>query len=153
MVSTSTELFNCFFHYYYVLDPELLIAGMIPSSKAQQDAVFWLSDYFNTFGDSYSNSALTHISVGTRAELYRDYCQDQARHDLEIVNEQKFLLLWRTLFPYVVLRDFVGIFGKCDTCHHIDRLRRETTNREILEALQKCHLMHRSGLFMPERLR
>ena len=110
MVSTSTELFNCFFHYYYVLDPELLIAGMIPSSKAQQDAVFWLSDYFNTFGDSYSNSALTHISVGTRAELYRDYCQDQARHDLEIVNEQKFLLLWRTLFPYVVLRDFVGIF-------------------------------------------
>ena len=110
-----------------------------------------MSEYFKNFGDSAPNSNLVHISVGTKEDLYRDYVYDN--ENISIVTRQRFLELWRTLFPYVLLRSFVVIMGKCETCQLIDQKRRGTSNPDILDALKKLHLMHRSGYFMCERMR
>ena len=70
-----------------------------------------------------------------------------------VVGYQRFTQLWNILFPRSRLRSWIDIPGKCDTCLEIDRLRRESKDRNIQLALKKAHHLHRGGLFMLERKR
>ena len=118
----------------YNLDPNMILSAMVPASTVQIDASLWLQTYFEQFGDVSPNSPLTHVSNSTKYELYNEYCADQTRMDRHFVTRQKFLSLWNSLNPHAKLRNFVSIFGKCETCQLIDSKRRATSNPIVLEA-------------------
>jgi len=138
------------------LDPYMVRAALQPFSQRQQMCRVWMEDYFKTFGDHQPNSEFNKLSVLTKRDVYDTYKQEFAiKHSpaRPVVGYSTFTELWNVMFPYVTIRPFVDVPGKCDICFEIDRLRRSSGDRVLQDAARKAHQLHRGGFFMPERLK
>jgi hypothetical protein len=88
----------------------------------------------------------------TKKVIHQLYVKDMERENQNHVKYDRFIDLMNTLFPYVVQRTYCDIPGKCMTCFHIDKLRNETSDKQVQVYLSQAHALHRSCLFMPERV-
>jgi hypothetical protein len=79
------------------------------------------------------------------------------KNDVEVikptVDYNTFDALWVNIFPYVRIRVYKSVTGKCWTCHEINRIRRESRDSKVLLAAKRLHQLHRGGMFQLERKR
>jgi hypothetical protein len=126
-------------------------AALTPMSSTQQDAVAWLKNYGESFGDFAPNSIDVALSASTKTEVYDDYTKDMLSFGECFISFKVFDELWRVIYPHYKLREWCSIPGKCDTCGEINRLRRTSTISAVREAAKQAHALHRGGFFMLER--
>ena len=83
--------------------------------------------------------------------------KDPLTGDIEVKNPyvdfKIFIDIWNNVFPYVRIRVYKSVSGKCWTCHYINELRRTTRDSKILKAAKDLHQLHRGGMFHLERKR
>jgi hypothetical protein len=72
--------------------------------------------------------------------------------EVELFNLQRFSEVWDVIFPEYRYRKWCDIPGHCATCKHIEEARNSTTDLLVHQMAKEAHLLHRGGLFMPERL-
>jgi hypothetical protein len=140
------------FSYVYIVvfsDPSLVRAALMPCNDTHQHCSNWLDTYFKRYGDFAPNKDEIKLAITRKKEIYSMYVADFSGRP--VLDEQKFYVLWNTLFPRCVSRPWCDIPGKCETCYEIDRGRRESTDPEVQESLRQAHLIHRGGMFMLER--
>jgi hypothetical protein len=127
-------------------------AAMTPLADSQQHATSnWIENHFDTYGDHSPNSLETHLSISSKKEVWLVYKKEFEEKGMDVVTKEKFNELWNVLFPHFLIRPWINVPGKCDTCFEIDAQRRTCKDLLVLEALKQCHHLHRGGLFMPER--
>ena len=132
-----------------LLDPVMVRNAIVPYGDVQRDAVEWLKNYFDVYGDDSPNSVDTLVQVMLKGDLYKHYVKDMATRPT--VGEPRFGELWNVLFPYCQRRSYCDQPGKCAVCYEIDKQRRCTTDRHHAKMLKDAHLLHRGGMFMLER--
>lgn len=129
----------------------MIADGLMPVSDLQMMARLWLKDYISSYADHKLKSNSSHLAVPTKADVWKEYCVRQKSFGCRTLNQKSFLQLWETLYPNCELRNFVEVQGNCDICHEIHLKRSQAESGDVLEALQKCHIMHREELLMPEQ--
>jgi hypothetical protein len=100
------------------------------------------------------------VRIQEKQQVYDDYIKEfQGRErivdsykEVKLFDLRQFSEVWNVLFPYHVHRSWCDIPGHCKTCGDIEEIRNSSTNIMIQQAAKEAHHMHRSGLFMPERL-
>jgi hypothetical protein len=124
---------------------------MCPLATTQRSAELWLQRYFEVNGDALPHKDLVLVIANLSKEVYGRYKKDKMQNRLKVVAESKFNELWRILYPKHKKRPHCDIAGSCDTCFHIDRLRRQEHDRATELMLHEAHFLHRGGMFMVER--
>lgn len=152
-MKTKSVQLTTLFKYTIYADAEFIRAALTPLSDLQQIAVYWLEDHFNAYGDHAPDSLETRMSVPTKSDLWKEYRKEQIGNKLSFVGNSRFNELWNAIYPYYLLRPWINVPGKCETCYEIDTLRKTSTDSAVHEALRQCHHLHRGGFFMPERRR
>jgi hypothetical protein len=134
-----------------VIDYGMVRASLTPSSEVQQDCVYWLDEYFTTYGDFIPNSDNEIRMAQIRAsDMHAKYVKECEVLGNPFVNKSLFSSIWNSLFPNCSSRPWCGIMGKCATCCVIDKLRRESPDTLVQHHLQEARSMHRSN-FMGQR--
>jgi hypothetical protein len=88
----------------------------------------------------------------SKLDLYNIYKKQFEEQKRDYVTASKFNELWNAIFPQHLLRPWVGIPGKCDPCLLIyDKMSDPKSSKAVKEACRELHLLHRGGMFMPER--
>lgn len=132
--------------------PEFTRCAMTPLAEKQSLCIAWLDEYFKTYSDHSPNSLLSKVSLTFKKDLYDLYVRAMKEQSVSVVTYQRFLKLWQVLFPYCINRPWCNVPGKCETCFMIQQARGVNgLDRKTALMLQKCHSIHRGGLFMLER--
>eukprot|EP01031_Cornospumella_fuschlensis_P032420 gene32420-39203_t len=127
-------------------------AALTPLSESQQYCEIWMRDAFYTYGDHAPNeNGIIFLNFPSKKSVHDDYKKYCKQTSIPAVDYKNFVGLWQTLFPKCVLRSFVSIPGKCDTCYEINRQRTECRDSRMQTYLKQAHELHRGGLFMLER--
>lgn len=129
----------------------MITAAMTPNGDTKMTAVVWMENYFVLAADKAPNRLESYVSESSKKDVHKSYVDEISLRGEKTVDFSTFVNLWNTIYPYVKLRSWVNVMGKCDTCAEIDRQRRQTKNVEQLKALKLLHILHRGGMFMLER--
>jgi len=137
------------------IDDLWIQSGMAPYSDIQQHALLWLNEFVKTFGDAAPNGAKTQLASMKKKQVWCDYKAYMASCDppRDAVDHSTFNNLWNVVFPHYIVRPYVNVCGKCDTCYEIDRMRHSSKETSVHEALAQCHAMHGAGNFKLERMK
>ena len=127
-------------------------AAQTPANDTDEQAVLWMESYCYRYGDFSPNSDEVKFSVMMKKDVYSKYESDMRASNRKPVQYTRFINLWNSLFPKCRSRPWCAVMGKCHVCAEIDRLRRVATSDIELQKLQECHMMHRGGMFMLERM-
>jgi hypothetical protein len=96
-----------------------------------------------------------HLDSGNKRrywEEYRDAMASRNGTDERYLDETQFMTMWRVCFSHVRLRKSKRVSGKCWTCAYINILHQQNNDHNIQLAAKHLMIMHRSGLFMLERM-
>ena len=116
------------------------------------DTYGWMDSYFQLVGDAMPNSnGDIHLEPITIKEVYNEYLLDFKMNDNLFYCYNDFAKLWGTCFPYVKIREFKAVSGKCNTCAILSDLRRKCNDRLRKQEITYLHCLHRSA-YMNERL-
>lgn len=129
----------------------MITAALTPNGDTKMTAVVWMENYFALAADKAPNRLQSYLSECSKLDVHRSYTADMEKRGEKYVDFSTFTNLWNTIYPYVKLRSWVNVMGKCDTCAEIDAQRRQSKNVEQLRALKLLHILHRGGMFMLER--
>lgn len=141
------------FMVYCYLDKSMVRAALQPMADPQQFCSEWIERYVDTYGDKAPDKDEWKLQIIQRRDLYKQYKKDMESSSppQKIVSEARFNTIWQVLFPTCTNRPWCDIPGKCDTCYNIDKMRRESEDKVVQNALKEAHHLHRGGLFMLER--
>jgi len=131
-----------------------LQASLVRRSNRFLIAFIWMEDYFS-LSESQPNSTQVHLDLDQKRRIWRQYkqvTQEKYGCHVELLSESHFNTLWSSAFGFVKIRERKRVSGKCATCAHINKMKRETKDYKTLEALKHLMIMHRGGFFMLERL-
>jgi len=120
----------------------------------QSECIYWMDQYFSTYGDCIPNSENEiKLAMMRNKDVYEKYCSDQRNMipPKPRVDYSLFISFWKSLFPQCKSRPWCGIPGKCETCCEIDKLRRTTEDKLVQIKLQHAHHLHKGGLIELER--
>ena len=129
-------------------------AAIMPKSQEALMGYFWMEIYFKQFGENAPNAAgEIHLDPIEKKTVWEEYVRDISDWypDGKHYSYQKFVDLWTLLFPYVSIREYKAVSGKCNCCGLLSGYRwsyRDPIRRNLLKEL---HAFHRST-FMQERL-
>ena len=110
--------------------------------------------YFNQFGDHIPNSdGEIHLDPVDKFDIYDEYVRDVSAlyTDDSVIGYPKFLETWATCFPFVSIREYKQVTGKCMTCALVSGLRWACMDHKRRAMLSELHALHRS-MYMNERL-
>ncbi len=133
-------------------------AGLAPING--QETIVWLEKYFEANMQHNPNKCEGEVKVHEKQDVYEEYKADFLGKQevlgkyisMKLNSKQIFFELWDLLFPYSVFRTWCDIPGHCKTCAEIQDIRNSSSEFVVREACKKAHHLHRSCLFMPERL-
>jgi len=129
-----------------------LAAMQIPNTHVALDTYGWMDAYFQLIGDIMPNShGDIHLEPITIKEVHCEYLLDCKLNGVEFYNYNDFAKLWTTCFPYVKIREFKAVSGKCNTCAILSDLRRKCNDKQRKQEITYLHCLHRSA-YMNERL-
>lgn len=128
-------------------------AALTPFSDSYESAVSWFTTHFEDCADNEPNRVEHQLDVIDKTELYQIYVVDTNldRLDSEVLSYSEWLRVWGTVFPFVKVRAYKQVTGKCWVCFHINDGRRRCKDQASKKALKQLHQLHRGGLFMLER--
>ena len=103
------------------LDDQWVKNALTPLSESSQIATMWLQKYFDAYGDkSPTEKGRIKLAITFRHEVYEQYVNEMtiaARGaegpEFKIVSQNKFLELWRVIYPECTDRPGCSIPGKC----------------------------------------
>lgn len=129
-------------------DKDMLKMGTM--RRTQCETFLWFKDHFNLVGDFQPNSEQVHLDLIEKTEIYDMYVNEiGSENALCYSSWRKF---WSEIFPEVTIRQWKNVTGKCKHCGYINAGRRTAKSSEEIAAFRKLHILHKSGLFMMERL-
>ncbi|KAJ1436461.1 hypothetical protein B484DRAFT_428616 [Ochromonadaceae sp. CCMP2298] len=134
-------------------------AATAPSSLTGQRTAVWLEEFFFLHADCAPNSMENHLEVCDKKDIWVMYKNEMQvyytfadRGEKVYYDYDAFLKLWSNVFPWVKVRVYKSVSGKCWTCYHINEVRKTSKDRNVLLAAKRLHQQHRGGLYMLERL-
>jgi|LauGreSBDMM110SN_4_FD.fasta_scaffold35485_2 hypothetical protein len=103
------------------LDDQWVKNALTPLSESSQIATMWLQKYFDAYGDkSPTEKGRTKLAITFRHEVYQQYVNEMTiagrgaeGPEFKIVSHNKFLELWRVIYPECTDRPGCSIPGKC----------------------------------------
>ena len=129
----------------------------LPNSVDAIIAYGWMEFYFNLLGDTESNIDEVHLDPVTIESIFAEYCFDMGSDEKSMPNcgikplsKTVFVELWKKCFPYVKIRQFKNVSGKCKTCARLSYLRRKYRGKKQRELITKLFYLHRTA-YMGER--
>ena len=139
------------------LSREQIAMMRLPNSV---DAVIchgWMEFYFGLVGDSESNVDEIHLDPVPVTTIYEEYVMDMGGDKcaapncgIKPLSKTAFDSLWKNCFPYVKIRRFKNVSGKCKTCARLSFLRRKFRGESQRQLITKLFYLHRSA-YMGER--
>lgn len=135
------------------IDPIMVESSLVGMSDIQQFCYIHIRDEFLRYGDHSPNSKNCCLSFPSKKTMWEEYIAKMNEQNQPSVNQSEFNALWNTLLPHDSIRPWKAVPGKCKDCYEIDQQRQANSNNsQMKEALAHLHLLHRGGLFMPERI-
>jgi hypothetical protein len=132
------------------LEYNLESAQMGAIQPHETETFFWFRDHFNLVGDSMPNTdGEVHIDKVEKQDIYCMYVNEVRNDCLSFSAWSKF---WKRVFPNVLIRQWKNVSGKCEDCAKVNNGRLVAQSLEEAKAFRKLHLVHKSMLYMPERL-
>jgi len=129
-------------------DTNMMKMGTI--RRTQMETFLWFRDHFELVGDPQPNIEQVHLDRIEKTEIYQMYVNEIGKANaLTFSSWRKF---WAEVFPEVTIREWENVTGKCRNCGYINGGRRSAKSPAEIAAFRKLHILHKSGLFMMERL-
>jgi hypothetical protein len=128
-----------------------LAASVIPNSDASLNAYAWMKNYFRTTGDDIPNSGEIHLEPILIKTVHKEYKETMIEDHMDHLELSQFGTLWTTCFPYVKIREFKAVTGKCNTCALLSIARRKYRGRDHRLYVTRLYELHRSA-YMNERI-
>ncbi|NDB83452.1 MAG: hypothetical protein EB127_12100 [Alphaproteobacteria bacterium] len=129
----------------------------LPNSVDAIIAYGWMEFYFSLLGDTESNIDEVHLDPVSIKSIYDEYCFDMGcdvksmpNCGMQPLSKTVFVELWKNCFPYVKIRQFKNVSGKCKTCARLSYLRRKYRGKKQRELITKLFYLHRTA-YMGER--
>jgi hypothetical protein len=138
----------------HMTDPFSWQQGMTPNTRPSKVCVAWMYGYFRKAGDFNPSNHEIHLDVAEKSEIYKLFRVDASYRwlleDNEIIGYTTFTRLWDKVFPFVKLRVYKAVPGKCSFCAKLTELRSKTQNREQWKYITYLYALHRVS-YMNER--
>lgn len=126
---------------------------MLPSGEGAENCYVWLKEYFDKCGDDQPNKNEIHLDRLTKGEVYGEYVMEfQQNDDRCILSYQAFVDIWNTSFPYVKIREYKAVSGKCKICCMISLLMQQHKTIEAMQDIKDLRALHRVD-FMSDRIK
>ena len=138
-------------YYGFQLSRQDVAAANIPNSSVSISCYAWMARYFALVGDEMPNSEQIHLEPMHIKEIWEEYRDVMKALDCGYIALGPFGDLWKHCFPYVRIREFKAVSGKCDTCMKLSKLRRTFHDDQRREYITMMHALHRSA-YMGERM-
>ena len=111
----------------------------------------WMHYHFSLVGDTVPNShGELHLEPIERHEVHDEYKLDMDAYKLHSMSLSYFEQMWHMCFPYVRIREFKNVTGKCEACAFLSNARRTLRGIEQRSEITMLHSLHRS-MYMGER--
>ena len=131
---------------------EELSAIHLPRSGPSLNLYIWLEEFFKFVGDHMPNVGEIHLDNATvKLSVYNKYKEDTLLYQFSPLSYNRFCEIWNLCFPYVKIREYKGVTGKCFSCTALSDARARFTDKLRLGIITKLHALHRSG-YMCERM-
>jgi hypothetical protein len=117
------------------LDNIQLAALNIPNSTKSLECYAWMEYYFDLMGCQAPNCNEIHLEPITVTKIWDEYLTDFMLRTDDAVTLSQFCDIWKGCFPYVKIREFKAVSGKCDTCAMLSDARR--THKD---AMSRAHI-------------
>ena len=138
-------------YYGLKMTRQELAAARIPNSVASITCYAWLARYFSMIGDDMSNRDEIHLEPTWIKDVWEEYSDNMKMLDVPYLSVNDFGKIWVNCFPYVKIREFKAVSGKCDTCMKLSKLRRTFHDARRREYVTMMHALHRCA-YMNERI-
>ena len=134
-----------------VLTTDMVAMLHIPNSPASFSCFAWMDSYFKTVGDCIPNSdGELHLEPITIKEVWTEYSTDFTDLGERLLDVREFGSMWLHCFPYVKIREFKAVTGKCLTCAELTHARRTFKDKASRGTVTYMHALHRM-MYMNER--
>ena len=115
------------------LSREQMQAINIPRTQQSLAAYGWLKCHFELVGDDMPNKDEVHLEPCNRTEIDAEYLSDMVADAFSFVEPltyERFCFLWDEVFPFVKIRMFKAVTGKCFCCAKLsDAMKKHKSER------------------------
>jgi hypothetical protein len=133
------------------LSPEQLGTIGMSNTLEMLTLASWMKEYFHTCGDTTPNrNREIHLEPVEKKAIYEEYRADLFFNLQTPLSFSSFNRCWNTVFPFVKIREFKSVSGKCLICSILSDLRRSTKDHATRQEITDLHSLHRST-YMGER--
>ena len=88
-----------------------------PTATSQVFAMKWIDHYWDVFADFTPNEYQAHIAMPTKLDVWQECIHDMKKiSSTPTVSRERFNELWNALFPQYLIRPWINIPEKCETC-------------------------------------
>lgn len=123
----------------------------VPNSPTSLNCYCWMDHYFELVGDKIPNSdGEIHLEPTDMRSIWKEYLIDMRHAGERFLCYSAFNNMWNHCFPYVKIREFKAVTGKCSTCTLLSHARRTHRDRERRSKITYFHALHRT-FYMGER--
>ena len=133
------------------LTHEMVAMLRIPNSPESFTCYAWMHAHFEMIGDNIPNSDCEiHLEPISIKEVWQEYADEMKGYNEEPLEVKAFGSMWVNCFPFVKIREYKAVTGKCDTCAALSHCRRTFKDNKSRTAVKKFHALHRMT-YMGER--
>ena len=122
----------------------------LPNSEGAHHLYCWLQNYFDLSGDQEPNCDEIHLDTVTKKAVYNEYLSESVVFGFVPLGLSTFKKIWKDCFPYVKIREYKAVSGKCYICAKLSVLSGKHRTREAMEYIKVCRVIHRAD-FMADR--
>ena len=133
-----------------VVSLKKLYIAKLPNTEAAHHLYCWLQNYFDLSGDQEPNCDEIHLDTVTKKAVYNEYLNESTVYGFNPLGISAFKQIWSDCFPYVKIREYKAVSGKCYVCAQLSLLSGKHKTREAMEYIKVCRVMHRAD-FMADR--
>ena len=133
------------------LTHEMIAMLRIPNSAESFTCYAWMHAHFEMVGDQIPNSdGEIHLEPISIKEVWQEYAEEMTGYSEVPLEVQAFGSMWVNCFPYVKIREYKAVTGKCETCAALSHCRRTFKDKSSRKTITYMHALHRVT-YMGER--
>ena len=127
-------------------------AMVLPKAEGSLHLYCWLEEFFGFVGEHMPNSNEIHLDNATvKLTVHKLYKTECLAFQMSPLSYNRFLEIWCLCFPYVKIREYKGVTGKCWTCLTLSEARNKFSDRIRSKIVRELHALHRAA-YMSERI-
>eukprot|EP01041_Mallomonas_annulata_P013585 gene13585-28845_t len=117
-----------------ILDKTQVAMMKIPNSPTSVNCYSWMAHHFELVGDQIPNSAgEIHLEPTDKQNIWKEYQQDMIHSETCYLGIPEFNNIWKKCFPYVKIREYKAVTGKCSKCTLLSHARRTRRDRDSMQ--------------------